>query len=337
MNMTDIDLNLVRVLVLLYETRSVTGTADALHVSQPTISYSLGKLRRHFDDELFRRSRQGLRPTALADRLYEPLRHSLTGIEAVVHPSRSFDAATAHTRFTIGLSDLGEASLLPRLVQPLRTEAPGVSIVVRPLDLGDSPRQLDRGEIDAFIATPIISAPRIRRIPLFTEGYLAMVAQDHPRLRGTAITEAELRAEQHVLVDASSGHIGPKLALETFELLDRVVLAVGQFSVLPYLIQHSDLVAVVPEVAGQAYAASHPVRLLRLPITLEPLEIALYARPERAREPAQRWLVEFIHRELTDLAHRRNSRAGRSNAATKKAVAGNERRDRSGRALPTDV
>src|SRR5437588_508585 len=148
MNMTDLDLNLVRVLVLLYETGSVTGTAEALHVSQPTVSYSLGKLRRHFDDELFRRSRQGLRPTALADQ--------------------------------------------------------------------------------------------------------------HPRLRGSAISEAQLRAEQHVLVDASTGHIGPKLALEAFELLDNVVLQVGQFAVLPYLIQHSDLVAVVPEMAGRAYAASHP-------------------------------------------------------------------------------
>lgn len=307
MNMTDIDLNLVRVLVLLYETRSVTGTAEALHVSQPTVSYGLGKLRRHFDDELFRRSRQGLLPTALADRLYEPLRHSLTDIEAAVAPDRSFDPATAHTRFTIGLSDLGEASLLPRLVQPLRTQAPGVSIVVRPLDLAGSPRQLDRGEIDAFIATPAISAPRIRRIPLFTEGYLAMVADDHPRVRGTAVSEAELRAERHVLVDASSGHIGPKLALETYELLDHVVLQVGRFSVLPYLIQHTELVAVVPEVAGRAYAASHPVRLLRLPITLEPLEISLYARPNRARGAAQRWLVDFIRRELDDLPARPRS------------------------------
>jgi DNA-binding transcriptional LysR family regulator len=42
------------------------------------------------------------------------------------------------------------------------------------------------------------------------------------------------------------------------------------------------------------------VRLLVLPIPLEPLEIALYARPEASRTPPQRWLVDFLARELAD-------------------------------------
>lgn len=301
-DMTDFDLNLVRIFVLLYETRSVTATAEAVHLSQPTVSYSLGKLRRHFGDELFLRSRHGLVPTALADRLYEPLQQSLAGIQHVVAPgrARAFDPATSQARFTIGLSDLGESSLLPRLLGALQAQAPRVSLVMRPLDTGDSPRQLSRGEIDAFIATPILSAPQIRRIPLFSEGYVGMVAQDHPRIGGTAVSTAQLCAERHILVDGPSGHLGPKLALENLELLDRVALHVAKFSVLPYLVQHSELMAIVPEYAARTYAESHPVRLLRLPMTLEPLEIALYTLPERSRSPAQRWLAGFLHQTLAD-------------------------------------
>ncbi len=301
--MTAFDLNLVRTFVLLYETRSVTAAAEAVHVSQPTVSYSLGKLRRHFGDELFRRSRHGLVPTAMADRLYEPLQQSLAGIQHTIDPVHAFDPSTARTRFTVGLSELGEASLLPRLLRPLRTQAPGVSLVVRPLDTADSPRQLSRGEVDAFIATPVLSSPQIRRVPLFAEGYLAMVAEDHPRLRERSVEAAQLRAERHVLVDAASGHVGPKLALETLELSDQVALQVTNFSVLPYLVQDSELVAIVPEYAGRAYAASHPVRLLDLPISLEPLDIALYALPERSRSPAQRWLVDFLQRTLAEQCH----------------------------------
>lgn len=297
--MTSFDLNLVRIFVLLYETRSVTATAEAVHVSQPTVSYSLGKLRRHFDDELFHRSRHGLAPTAVADRLYEPLQQSLAGIQHATSPASTFDPATAQARFTIGLSDLGQSSLLPRLLGPLRRQAPGVSLVVQPLDTTDSPRQLSRGELDAFVATPILASPQIRRIPLFAEGYLAMVARDHPRIRGDSVDAEQLHAERHILVDGPSGHVGPKLALQNLELLDRVALRVTEFSVLPYLVQNSELVAVVPELAGHVYAASHPVRLPHLPISLEPLEIALYALPERARNPAQRWLVDFLHETLT--------------------------------------
>src|SRR4051812_49741524 len=89
---TGFDLNLVRVFVLLYETRSVTATAEAVRVSQPTVSYSLGKLRRRFDDELFRRGRGGLLATVGADPLYEPLPGAVSrlqqagGGEPGVHP-----------------------------------------------------------------------------------------------------------------------------------------------------------------------------------------------------------------------------------------------------------
>jgi len=294
--MGEFDLNLVRVFVMLYETRSVTATADAVHVSQPTVSYSLAKLRRHFGDELFRRSGHGIAPTVLADRLYEPLRQSLTGIEQAVTPAPAFDQGTSRVRFTIGLSDLGEISLLPLLLEPLRAQAPWVSLVARPLDTSDSPRQLDHGEVDAFIATPVFTSPRLRRIPLFSEGYVIMVAADHPRVKDDPVTVAQLRAERHILVDGPSGHVGPKLALQTLDLLDQVAVQIGKFSALPYLVERSELVAIVPENLGRACAARHPVRLLRLPISLEPIDVALYARPEGSRTPAQRWLTEFLVR-----------------------------------------
>ena len=296
--MADFDLNLVRVFVLLYETRSVTATAEAVHVSQPTVSYSLAKLRRRFDDELFRRGRDGLVPTVVADRLYVPWREALAGITAAVQPGLVFDPSAARTRFTIALSDLGESSLLPQLVGPLATEAPGVSLTVRPLDVATSAEQLVRGHLDAFVATPTLRAPELRRIPLFAEAYRLMVAADHPRLRSPAVTVEELRAERHILVGNPAGHLGPELALEQLELLDRVALRVTRFSVLPYLVQRSELVAVVPGHAARAYAVDHPVRLLDLPLALPPLEVALYARPETSRTPAQRWLVDFLHRHL---------------------------------------
>lgn len=294
------DLNLVRIFVLLYETRSVTATAEAVHVSQPTVSHSLGKLRRHFDDELFRRGRNGLESTAVADRLYEPFQQSLAGIQYVAASSQRFDPANSHTRFAIGMSDLGQSSLLPRLLRALQQQAPGVSLGVHELDTTDSPRQLSRGELDAFIATPTLTAPQIRRTPLFAEGYLAMVAADHPRIRTVTASVEQLRAEWHVLVDGPSGHVGPKLALRNLELLDHVTLQVTEFAALPYLIQDSELVAVVPEHAGRVYAASHPLRLVHLPVELAGLEIALYTLPARTRNPAQRWLVSFLHDTLAD-------------------------------------
>ena len=295
--MRDFDLNLVRTFVLLYETRSVTATAESLHVTQPTISHSLQKLRRRFSDELFRRTGGGLVPTTTARALYEPLHRALSDIESAVSGARSFDPASARAAFTLCLSDLAEISLLPRLMAALPSQAPGVTLTVRPLDVDRAADQLGRGEIDAFIASPLISFQRVARIPLFSEGYLGMVSRDHPRL-GPRVSFDELTAERHVTVFGPTGHNGPRRALEDCGLLDRVVLEVTRFAALPYLVQDGELVAMVPRLVAEMFAAEHRVRLFELPLEVEPAQVSVYARHAHARSPAQHWLVGFMREVL---------------------------------------
>ncbi|WP_306322011.1 MULTISPECIES: LysR family transcriptional regulator [unclassified Streptomyces] len=296
----DFDLNLIRTFVLLYETRSVTATAEALHVTQPTVSYGLQKLRRRFGDELFRRTGAGLAPTTTARALYEPLHSAVTEIETTLSGAHSFDPATARAAFTVCLSDLGEVALLPRLMAALPRRAPGATLSVRPLDIGGAEDQLGRGEIDAFIASPPLGSQRVERIPLFSEGYVAVVARDHPRLRGAAVSLAALGAERHVTVSGPAGHDGPRRALEAHGLLHRVALELTRFAGLPYLVQDSELVAMAPRLVGRMFAADHRVRLVELPFDVEAAQVSVYARHAHARTPAQRWLVDFMRESLVD-------------------------------------
>lgn len=53
MNFRQLDLNLLRVLVALHRTGSVTAAGQALALSQPATSHALAKLRHALDDELF--------------------------------------------------------------------------------------------------------------------------------------------------------------------------------------------------------------------------------------------------------------------------------------------
>ena len=59
----NLDLDLLRVLVYLYEECSVTGAARRLGKSQPSISVALRKLRQTFKDELFVKAARGIEPT----------------------------------------------------------------------------------------------------------------------------------------------------------------------------------------------------------------------------------------------------------------------------------
>jgi hypothetical protein len=55
-----------------------------------------------------------------------------------------------------------------------------------------------------------------------------------------------------------------------------------RFTMLPYLLEHTDLIAIVPEYVGEVFTASHRLRLVRLPFDTEPIEVALCARHEAA-------------------------------------------------------
>jgi DNA-binding transcriptional LysR family regulator len=67
---------------------------------------------------------------------------------------------------------------------------------------------------------------------------------------------------------------------------------------LPYLLEQTDLIAILPEYVGEVFASSHHLRLVHLPFETEPVEVALYARHESSRSPSQRWLVEFMSQVL---------------------------------------
>ena len=51
MNYREIDLNLLLILDAMFEAGSTTLVAERLRVSQPTVSFSLGKLRDVFGDD----------------------------------------------------------------------------------------------------------------------------------------------------------------------------------------------------------------------------------------------------------------------------------------------
>ncbi len=76
------DLNQLRTFVVLYELRNLTAVADRLHVTQPTVSYTLGRLRQRFGDDLFRREGHVMVPTPRATQLFGPLHGGLAHVRS---------------------------------------------------------------------------------------------------------------------------------------------------------------------------------------------------------------------------------------------------------------
>ena len=108
MNVTDLDLNLLRVLDAVLRERSVTAAAARLGLTQPAVSNALARLRAAFDDALFVRTPSGMAPTPFARELDDPVRQALALIESALAHGGGFDPATSKRAFRFYMSDLGE-------------------------------------------------------------------------------------------------------------------------------------------------------------------------------------------------------------------------------------
>ena len=64
MNLRNIDLNLLVIFEAIIAERSISKAAKKVGVSQSAISHALRRLRHTFNDELVRRTAQGMMPTA---------------------------------------------------------------------------------------------------------------------------------------------------------------------------------------------------------------------------------------------------------------------------------
>ncbi|HSX63500.1 MAG TPA: LysR family transcriptional regulator, partial [Pseudoxanthomonas sp.] len=85
-NLRRLDLNLLVTLDVLLSEQNVTRAARRLHFSQPSVSVHLAKLRDIFGDPLLLPGPRGMRPTARAETLREPLRLALEALEHAVAP-----------------------------------------------------------------------------------------------------------------------------------------------------------------------------------------------------------------------------------------------------------
>ncbi|EQC0111698.1 LysR family transcriptional regulator [Pseudomonas aeruginosa] len=289
--MSPIDLNLIRTFVTLYEAGSVTLAAERLFVTQPSVSYALARLRELFDDALFTRTRDGIRPTFVAEQLYGTFRESLTRIEGAVQSVRHFDPATTERRFRIALTDLGEVGFLSLILERLTRDAPFAEVEVLPLQVDEVGAWLSSAKVDAAICRQPVPGARSQRV--LHERYVCLLSDRHPRI-GDSLSLEQYLAERHIVVTRTSGHGIAEDVLEAMQVQRRISLRVPHFSVLPKIIPGTELLTILPAQIAYRFVAEGGMRMLELPFTLPPFDVSLHWHESSERSAALNWFRTTI-------------------------------------------
>lgn len=299
--MNHFDLNLITTFITLYETGSLTTTAERLFVTQPSISYSLAKLRQQFDDPLFVRNSQGMQPTRLAAQLYTGFKAGFRCIEACVAEARKFDPSHSTRKFRLALSDLGEMGFLPKLMERLNSLAPNIEIEVVPLEIEHVEDWLHDGHVDVAICSKALTAPGIFSHTLLRSRYVCLMDAAHPRIHESMNMEQFL-AEPHALVTRTSGHGMVEDVLQKLGARRRIKLRLPHFSVLPKLIPGTELLVILPYQIADSFCEmplSKPLKTLELPFTVPAFDATVHWHSRNTKSTALNWFFEQVQSALT--------------------------------------
>jgi DNA-binding transcriptional LysR family regulator len=294
--MAELDLNLLRVLVALEETRSVSATALRLQRSQPAVSAALSRLRESFDDRLFVRAGNVMQPTPRAAGLVASARTVLARIESEIVAAPRFDPARSHRTIAIALSDVGEVELLPTIMREVRKRMPNAGVRSVSLPAADVARGLESGAIDLAIGYfPDLKKRNFFQQALFTGTFCSLVSVRHP-IAAKKLTLKQFMALDHVVVRAESrSEEVMERYLAKKRIRRRVVLTTPHFASAPMIVAQSNFIVTVPEsLADYLAKVSSDVRIVGLPF--EPPRIALKQFWHRKfhEDARNRWLRNLM-------------------------------------------
>lgn len=302
-----IDLNLLRLMLILLEDGSVSRAATRLNLSQSAVSKQLTKLREQLgavlDDPLFIRTGRGLTPTARALKLETPLRQWLRDSHIMLLPE-SFDAANDERTFTISICETAFPVIVPRLMPKLTRLAPGMQLSIVPKSKA-SLNHLNQGDLDLLIVArdtdQRVEAPyhvsdltEQPNLELYRDHHVCLVSQSHP-------ISIQAWDEQGFL---DSDIIRIFVEESEFWLLDRVAAEQGQrlkdkakvpdFHSAALLAQHTNMFFVCTSIFAKQLAQRYTLKPLPLPFELKPVSYRMLWPSMLERDSAHQWLRELI-------------------------------------------
>ncbi|WP_394827629.1 LysR family transcriptional regulator [Pendulispora albinea] len=293
----NLNLNLLRVFVVVADCGSVTAAASQLYLTQPAISAALRRLTESVGAPLFMRQGRGLVLTHRGASLLATVRPHLSAlVEAALDPA-PFDPRTSEHILRLGFADAMEASLLPGLLRALEREAPRMRVISVPIQFRTVAAALMSRQIDAAITVADEMPPGIERRPLSKGSFVCLYDPRHVRLK-KPLRERDYFARDHVIVSYNADLRG--IVEDMLHKKRKVRCSVASFANVGAIVDGSSLLATVPhDVAHQICATRPHLRTMALPFDLggAPLELLWHGADDDAAG-------RFIREKIIALAER---------------------------------
>ncbi|MDB5793760.1 MAG: hypothetical protein JWR25_139 [Noviherbaspirillum sp.] len=300
MNISSLDLNLLLVFDALVTEGSVTRAGARLHLSQPTVSNALLRLRSVLEDPLFVRTRAGMEPTSRALQIHADVAEALQLIQRGISRGSEFDPMTSDWEIRMVLSDIGEVIYLPKLMHELKTVAPRMSVTAVQLPSDRYASVLESGEVDLVMGYAPQLGRGFHQERLFDDLQLCLVREGHPRVRNK-LTLQNFTEESHVGIAPIWSQLNPfEVALRSLKIERRVALRVGHYLALPNIVRETDLLGCMPSRAIAAFPSLPGVKVLPLPFSYTAVVMKQFWHRRSHHDLKSRWLRALVAKVIAE-------------------------------------
>lgn len=146
----DVDYNLYRIFLHLYEEKSISKTASKLYVSQPAISYSLKELETQLGYTLFKRNSKGIEPTKEASELYKDISLAFNILDGALDKLNNLEKLETG-KIRIGISANLETFYLNDFIKSFSNKFPNIVFEIIAKSRIEMQEALFRNQLDFII------------------------------------------------------------------------------------------------------------------------------------------------------------------------------------------
>lgn len=288
------DLNLLVVFATIYQEKSITKAAEALHVSQPAVSASLSRLREQFNDVLFVRSKNGVTPTNLALALIGPIREGLQSIDAAFKEAEAFDPATSQRAITVSMGDLAEVLFLTPLVSKLHSLQSAMTVRNVMAPSNEVHRKLATGEVDFAVEFLDIDESSLSRRLLLRDEFVCVLRKGHPALDKKWNLKTYLALDHLHISNRPVGEGMVDNALHSIGATRHISVRVQHCLVTFQMLKQSDVCLTIPREFVNRCLGHKSFEVRPAPFDIPDLELWLYWHTICERSAAHQWIRQLL-------------------------------------------
>lgn len=286
------DMNLLLAFDALLRERSVSRAAENLGLTQSAMSHALRRLRDFYEDPLFVRVGDAMKPTPFAEEVSGFVRDIVATVQRNLLARASFDPATSTRVFSLCMTDMGELVFLPRLIEVLQTLAPTCRIRTSQISTEHVADALEKGETDLAIGSHYIQDPNLFQQELFKHSFATIVSNTYP---DDEMDLEKFLSMKHISVVLSDRSTRYDQFIDDLGLHRVIYLTTPHFITIPTILEKNpELVATVPGELGKIFLRYNAVKVVKTPIVAPPLSLRQYWHPRHHHDPGIIWLRQLV-------------------------------------------